>query len=81
MVRGAWCVVASLAAATPLVGQDEHIGIPIGTTAPAITIETLEGTPVDLSTVIGKKPVLIEFWATWCPLCEALFPKLEAAQR
>lgn len=80
-VRGAWCVVASLILTTPLVGQDEHIGIAIGSTAPAVTIETLEGAPVDLSTVIGKKPVLIEFWATWCPLCEALFPKLEAAHR
>ena len=81
MVRGAWCVVALLALATPLVGQDEQIGIALGATPPAVTIETLDGTPVDLNTVIGKKPVLIEFWATWCPLCEALFPKLEAAQR
>ena len=78
VVRGAWCVIAL---AGPLVAQDEHIGVPIGATPPAVTIETLEGAPVDLSTLIGKKPVLLEFWATWCPLCEALFPKLEAAQR
>jgi thiol-disulfide isomerase/thioredoxin len=25
--------------------------------------------------------VLLEFWATWCPLCEALLPRLEAAHR
>ncbi|MGH7674347.1 MAG: TlpA family protein disulfide reductase, partial [Gemmatimonadales bacterium] len=29
----------------------------------------------------GKKPVVIEFWATWCPLCARLFPTLEAAYR
>jgi thiol-disulfide isomerase/thioredoxin len=78
VVRGALCVVAL---AAPLAAQDEHIGIPLGATPPAVTIEALDGQPVDLSTVIGKKPVLLEFWATWCPLCEALFPRVEAAQR
>ena len=78
---GMWGVGLLMAMNVPLSAQDEHIGIPIGATPPAVTIETLEGAPVDLGTVIGKKPVLLEFWATWCPLCEALFPKLEAAQR
>jgi thiol-disulfide isomerase/thioredoxin len=34
---------------------------------------------VDLAQYVGKKPLLVEFWATWCPLCEALEPKLLAA--
>jgi thiol-disulfide isomerase/thioredoxin len=29
--------------------------------------------------VIGKKPVVLEFWATWCPVCEGLEPALKAA--
>jgi len=81
LVRGAWCVTAMLTFAAPLAAQDEQIGIARGATPAAVTIEDLDGKPVDLSLHVGKKPVLIEFWATWCPLCEALFPRIEAAAR
>src|SRR5882757_224956 len=61
-------------------GQDV-IGIPIGETPPAVTLENLNGDSVSLSQWIGKKPVIVEFWATWCPLCAALLPRMEAAQK
>jgi peroxiredoxin len=61
------------------VAQDDELGIAVGTRPPAVTIEDLDGLPVDLGQIIGKKPVLLEFWATWCPLCTALFPRIEAA--
>jgi thiol-disulfide isomerase/thioredoxin len=70
-----WCV----SAATPLSAQDDEVGIAVGARPPAVTVADLDGKPVDLSTIIGKKPVLLEFWATWCPLCAALLPKMEAA--
>lgn len=58
----------------------QESGIPIGTMAPAAAVETLDGTPTDLESVIGKGPVLIEFWATWCSSCKELEPTLVAAR-
>ena len=59
--------------------QDDELGLPVGTKAPAVTIEDLNGQPVELTRVAGSKPVLVEFWATWCPVCAALLPKIQAA--
>ena len=65
--------------AAPLGAQD--VGLPLGTQAPAAPVETLDGKPANLSDYIGKTPVLIEFWATWCPYCKALEPTLTAAKQ
>ncbi len=73
---GATLVLAALAwSAVPAAGQ----GLPVGSPAPAVTVPDLDGRPFDLGTVIGRTPVLLTFWATWCPLCEALLPQYEEA--
>ena len=85
VVRGEWFVTVSvlalcLMAVAPLSAQEDEIGIAVGARPPAVTVADLDGNPVDLSTVIGKKPVLLEFWATWCPRCAALLPRMDAAR-
>ncbi len=70
-------LVAALVMPAGLIAQD--IGLPVGTRAPAVTVQDLDGKTVDLGRFVGQQPVLLEFWATWCPLCKALEPALKAA--
>ena len=55
----------------------QDVGLEIGTLGPGAVVETLDGKSVDLSTYVGKKPVLMEFWATWCGNCTQLEPTLK----
>jgi thiol-disulfide isomerase/thioredoxin len=73
---------AALALASPASAraQDDDVGLPIGSAAPGAAVEDLDGRPVDLAQVVGRKPVLLEFWATWCPLCAGLMPRILAAR-
>lgn len=74
-------LVGLLLLAPALLRGQDVIGIPLGQTPPAVTVEDLNGDTVSLARWVGKKPVILEFWATWCPICEELLPRMEAAQK
>jgi thiol-disulfide isomerase/thioredoxin len=72
-------VLAIVALVTPRSAVGQESGIAVGTRAPAVKVHDLDGKSVDLSQYIGKKPVFLEFWATWCELCKELLPRVRAA--
>lgn len=49
---------------------------PAKQTAPDFTVYDVEGNPHKLSDFRGK-PVILNFWATWCGFCEAEMPDFE----
>lgn len=67
--------------ATPMAARAQDLGVAVGSTAPPAKIFTLDGKEADLAQYIGKTPMLIEFWATWCPNCQELEPTLLAAAK
>jgi len=73
--------VALMAGVSPASVQAQEIGLPIGTQAPTGELETLDGKTVNLSQYVGKTPVLMEFWAWWCPNCKQLEPAIKAAEK
>jgi thiol-disulfide isomerase/thioredoxin len=55
--------------------------VEVGSTAPAAKVHTLDGKEFDLASYAGKTPTVIEFWATWCPVCAELEPTMLAAAK
>jgi thiol-disulfide isomerase/thioredoxin len=65
----------------PVVLAAQESGIAVGSQAPGAMVESLDGQPIDLAQYIGKGPVLLQFWATWCENCRALEPRMQAAMQ
>ncbi|GAA0601446.1 redoxin domain-containing protein [Virgibacillus siamensis] len=52
------------------------VGLDVGDIAPDFQLKTLKGKKVKLSDYRGS-PVMLNFWASWCPPCRAEMPDME----
>jgi thiol-disulfide isomerase/thioredoxin len=70
-------LAATALAHAPATAQE--VGIEQGAVPPPAALQTMDGEAVQLAEVIGGRPALIEFWASYCHICLALHPRVVAA--
>ncbi|KLU59024.1 thiol-disulfide oxidoreductase ResA [Peptococcaceae bacterium CEB3] len=56
--------------------QAAVVGLGIGNLAPDFSVPMSDGNTLKLSSLRGK-PVLLNFWATWCPPCRMEMPDIQ----
>jgi thiol-disulfide isomerase/thioredoxin len=61
--------------------RSQESGIGVGAQAPGAKVQTLDGKTIDIGSYVGKSPMVIEFWAFWCPNCKELEPSLLALHK
>ena len=48
--------------------------------APGFSIDTIDGETINLSGMFGK-PIVLNFWASWCPPCKIEMPDFDKVYR
>jgi len=84
-----WVLLGGFLLTIPLVwilasgfGKDPHAirSVLEGKAAPTFVLYDLNGEPVDLESLKGR-PVVVNFWSTWCGPCKYEHPLLQQASR
>jgi peroxiredoxin len=70
--------ISSTTSLTPTAQTTSQVptGISVGNRAIDFQLQTVDGKTVSLSALRGS-PVLLNFWATWCPPCKLEMPFLQ----
>lgn len=71
--------LVGVAGIAPRAAAQVEDGPAIGSPAPVVSTTDLDNHPVDLGQWLGKGPVVLEFWASWCVPCQQLMPKVDSA--
>lgn len=58
--------------------EDPILAKLVGTPAPALTLKSIDGKPINLSDFYGKRPVYLKLWATYCIPCRVQMPGLKS---
>ena len=60
----------------PAVGLSRPLGE--GDQLQPFTATDMNGQHVDLAESLGRQPIMLVFWASWCPHCKTEVPKINA---